>query len=82
VPRPCDIQPEQTGAGVQAQRKHDPKQTTAHNLKDLLSLENRDRIIRARSLKNSSILYEDFELRNEVTVTFPTEGIFQKTFSF
>ena len=41
-----------------------------------------DRIIRARSLKNGSILYEDFELRNEVTVTFPIEGIFQNTFGF
>ena len=41
-----------------------------------------DRNIRARSLKNGSILYEDFELRNEVTVTFPIEGIFQKTFAF
>ena len=26
--------------------------------------------------------HEDFELRNEVTVTFPIEGIFQKTFAF
>jgi hypothetical protein len=42
----------------------------------------RDRHIRARSLKNGSILYEDFELRNDVTVTFPLEGIFQKTFAF
>ena len=42
----------------------------------------RDRNIRARSLKNGSILYEDFELRNEVTVSFPMEGIFQKTFAF
>jgi hypothetical protein len=25
---------------------------------------------------------EDFELRNEVTVTFPIEGIFQNTFAF
>ena len=43
-----------------------------------------DRNIRARSLKNGSILYayEDFELRNEVTVTFPIEGIFQKDFYF
>ena len=40
--------------------------------------------IRARSLKNGSILYayEDFELRNEVTVTFLIEGIFQKSFYF
>ena len=42
----------------------------------------RGKVIRARSLKNGSILYEDFELRNEVTVTFPREGIFQKTFAF
>jgi hypothetical protein len=41
-----------------------------------------DRNIRARSLKNGSILYEDFELRNEVTVTFPIEGIFQNSFNF
>ena len=42
----------------------------------------RKKVIRARSLKNGSILYayEDFELRNEVTVTFPIEGIFQKIF--
>ena len=40
------------------------------------------KVIRARSLKNGLILYEDFELRNEVTVTFPREGIFQKTFAF
>jgi hypothetical protein len=32
--------------------------------------------------KNGSILYEDFELRKEVTVTFPVEGIFQKDFLF
>ena len=41
-----------------------------------------DRNIRARSLKNGSILYEDFELRNEFTVTFLIEGIFQKSFYF
>ena len=40
-----------------------------------------DRNIRARSLKNGTILYEDFDLRNEVTVTFPTEGIYQITIS-
>ena len=27
-------------------------------------------------------MYEDFELRNEVTVTFPIEGIFQNFFNF
>ena len=37
----------------------------------------RKKVIRARSLKNGLILYEDLELRNEVTVTFPIEGIFQ-----
>ena len=37
----------------------------------------RKKVIRARSLKNGLILYEDFALRNEVTVTFPIEGIFQ-----
>ena len=42
----------------------------------------RKKVIRARSLKNGSILYEDFELRNEVTVTFPIEGIFQNFFNF
>ena len=42
----------------------------------------RKKVIRARSLKNGSILYEDFELRNEVTVTFPIEGIFQNLFNF
>ena len=42
----------------------------------------RKKVIRARSLKNGLILYEDFELRNEVTVTFPIEGIFQNTFAF
>ena len=41
-----------------------------------------DRNIRARSLKNGLILYEDFELRNEVTVTFPREGIFRNLFIF
>jgi hypothetical protein len=35
-----------------------------------------------KSAKNGLILYEDFELRNEVTVTFPIEGIFQNTFGF
>ena len=42
----------------------------------------RKKVIRARSLKNGLILYEDFELRNEVTVTFPIEGIFQNFFNF
>jgi len=42
----------------------------------------RKKVIRARSLKNGSILYEDFELRNKVAVTFPTEGIFQNFFNF
>jgi hypothetical protein len=42
----------------------------------------RKKVIRARSLKNGLILYEDFEQRNEVTVTFPIEGIFQNTFCF
>ena len=42
----------------------------------------RKKVIRSRSAKNGLILYEDFELRNEVTVTFPTEGIFQNTFGF
>ena len=32
--------------------------------------------------KNGSILYEDFELRNEVTVTFPMEGFFRKRLLF
>ena len=41
-----------------------------------------DRNIRARSLKNGSILYEDFELRNEVTVTFPMKGIFSNLLLF
>ena len=36
----------------------------------------RKKVVRARSLNNGSILYEEFELRNEVAVTFPTEGIF------
>ena len=44
----------------------------------------RKKVIRARSLKNGLILYayEDLELRNEVTVTFPIEGIFQNFFNF
>ena len=42
----------------------------------------RKKVIRARSLKNGLILYEDFELRNEVTVTFPIDGIFQNFFYF
>jgi hypothetical protein len=36
----------------------------------------------AGGLKNGSILYEDFELRNKVAVTFPAEGIFQNFFNF
>ncbi len=40
------------------------------------------KVIRSQSAKNGLILYEDFELRNEVTVTFPIEGIFQNTFGF
>ena len=42
----------------------------------------RKKVIRARSLKNGLILYEDFELRNEVTVTFPREGIFSENVCF
>ena len=42
----------------------------------------RKKVIRSQSAKNGLILYEDFELRNEVTVTFPIEGIFQKYFYF
>ena len=42
----------------------------------------RKKVIRSQSAKNGLILYEDFELRNEVTVTFPIEGIFQDTFGF
>jgi hypothetical protein len=44
----------------------------------------RKKVIRSQSAKNGLILYayEDFELRNEVTVTFPIEGIFQKTFNY
>jgi hypothetical protein len=40
------------------------------------------KVIQSQSAKNGLILYEDFELRNEVTVTFPIEGIFQKYFYF
>ena len=40
----------------------------------------RKKVIQSQSLKNGSILYEDFELRNKVAVTFPTEGIFSKLF--
>ena len=42
----------------------------------------RKKVIRSQSAKNGLILYEDFELRNEVTVTFPIEGIFQNCFNF
>jgi hypothetical protein len=42
----------------------------------------RKKVIRSQSAKNGLILYEDFELRNEVTVTFPIEGIFQNFFYF
>ena len=42
----------------------------------------RKKVIRSQSAKNGLILYEDFELRNEVTVTFPIDGIFQNTFGF
>ena len=42
----------------------------------------RKKVIRSQSAKNGLILYEDFELRNEVTVTFPIEGIFQNFFNF
>ena len=42
----------------------------------------RKKVIRSQSAKNGLILYEDFELRNEVTVTFPIEGIFQNIFAF
>jgi hypothetical protein len=31
----------------------------------------RKKVIQSQSAKNGLILYEDFELRNEVTVTFP-----------
>ena len=40
------------------------------------------KVIQSQSLKNGSILYEDSELRNEVTVSFPIEGIFQNIFAF
>ena len=42
----------------------------------------RNKVIQSQSLKNGSILYEDSELRNEVTVSFPIEGIFQNIFAF
>jgi hypothetical protein len=42
----------------------------------------RKKVFRSQSAKNGLILYEDFELRNEVTVTFPIEGIFQIFFNF
>jgi hypothetical protein len=42
----------------------------------------RKKVIRSQSAKNGLILFEDFELRNELTVSFPMEGIFWKTFAF
>jgi hypothetical protein len=36
----------------------------------LLFRSSEKKVIRSRSAKNGSILYEDFDLRNEVTVTF------------
>ena len=42
----------------------------------------RKKVIRSQSAKNGLILYEDFELGNEVTVTFPIKGIFQNFFNF
>ena len=47
-----------------------------------ISLFPRNKVIQSQSLKNGSILYEDSELRNEVTVSFPIEGIFQNIFAF